>query len=174
MLRTFAGLGLLLLSTACGTAGVVATPPKAPAGSTENSPTPAAVSDSTPAGLGEAPAGVPAPPAECTAFTVAPPRDCATGDFKERLATALTAAPEIRDGLLRCLEASPEAPGGLVRALRADLAPRACGDAIVASEAGKANVPRELPDALVALGVGARLNRSVRQAPLPRPPFNKA
>jgi hypothetical protein len=44
----------------------------------------------------------------------------------------------------------------------------------VATEAGKPAQPRELADALVALGVGARLNRSVRGAPLPLPPFNKA
>jgi hypothetical protein len=76
--------------------------------------------------------------------------------------------------LLRCLETSAEAPAGLIRALRADLAPRACGDVIVDGVAGHAGPPRELADALVGLGVGARLNRSVRQAPLPRPPFTKA
>jgi hypothetical protein len=132
------------------------------------------VAEPKPAGLGDPPAGVPAAPAECTPFTAGPKASCAPGDFKEQLAAALIAAPEARDSLLRCLEPSHEAPSGLIRALRADLAPRPCGDVIVADQAGKSGQPRELADALVALGVGARLNRSVRQAPLPRPPFTKA
>ncbi len=90
------------------------------------------------------------------------------------MAAALTAASETRDSQLRCLEPNVDAPVGLIRALRADLAPRACADVIVASEAGKSGQTRELADTLVALGVGARLNRSVRQPPLPRPPFTKA
>lgn len=174
MLRTLAGLGLLLLSTACGAGGAAVAPAKAPEVASDHpAPGVTPVDDAKPAGLGDAPAGVPAPPAECAGFTGAVPANCATGDFKDRLAAALTAPADARDALLRCLEASKEAPTGLIRALRADLAPRACGDAIVASEAGKSDAPRELADALVALGIGARLNRSVRQAPLPRPPFNK-
>ncbi len=175
MLRSLVGLGLVLFSTACGAGGSAVGPAKSPDASPDQGPpgvTP--VGEAKPAGLGDAPAGVPAAPQECAAFTGAPPTSCTPGDFKDQLAAALTAAPEGRDALLRCLESSTEAPSGLVRALRADLAPRACGDAIVASEVGKSGQPRELADALVALGVGARLNRSVRQAPLPRPPFTKA
>ncbi len=174
MLRSLPGLGLLFLSTACGASGAVA-PAKAPQLSPDEAPaglTP--VGESKPAGLGAAPAGVPAPPQECAAFTAAPAASCAVGDFKELLATALTAPADARNALLHCLEPSADAPTGLVRALRADLAPRACGDAIVASEVGKSGPARELADALLGLGVGARLNRSVRQAPLPRPPFSKA
>ncbi len=175
MLRRLPVLGLLLLSTACGAGGAFVGPAKAPDASPDQGPpgmTP--VAEAKPAGVGEAPAGVPAAPPECTAFIGAAPSSCASGDFKEQLAAALTAAPEARDALLRCLEPRTEAPIGLIRALRADLAPRACGDAIVASEVGKSGQTRELSDALVALGVGARLYRSVRQAPLPRAPFNKA
>jgi hypothetical protein len=102
------------------------------------------------------------------------PSSCAPGDFKTQLADALGAGPEARDTLLHCLEASTEAPAGLLRALRADLAPRACGDVIVESAVGKPGPTRELADALMGLAVGARLNRSVRQPPLPRPPFAKA
>ena len=175
MFRSLAGLGLLLLSTACGAGGAVSGPPKTPEASADQaSPGAIPTGEAKPAGLGDAPAGVPAAPQECAAFTGAAPTVCAAGDFKELLAAALTAAPEARDGLLRCLEPSSQAPVGLIRALRADLAPRACGDVVVASEAGKSGQSRELADALVALGVGARLNRSVRQAPLPHPPFTKA
>jgi len=173
MLRSLAGLGLLLLSTACGAGGAVG-PAKAPEVKPDEGPpgmTP--VGEPSPQGLGEAPRGVPAAPAECTTFTGAAPATCATGDFKALLAAALTAAPTERDSLLRCLEPSTETPSGLIRALRADLAPRACGDVIVDSETRRSGQQRELVDALLALGLGARLNRSVRQAPLPAPPFTK-
>jgi len=174
-MRSLLGLGLLLLATACGGGGAVNGPAKSPGVSPDAGPPgPAPVGEAKAAGLGEAPAGVPAPPQECTPFTAAAPPTCAAGDFKEELAAALAAAPEARDALLRCLEPSREAPTGLIRALRADLAPRSCGDAIVGSEAGKSGPSREVADALVALGVGARLNRTVRQAPLPQPPFTKA
>jgi hypothetical protein len=174
MLRNLAGFGLLLLSTACGAGGAVG-PAKAPEANPDQGPpgmTP--VAEPAPRGLGEAPTGVPPAPAECAAFGGAAPTTCATGDFKELLAAALTTAPAERDSLLRCLESHTEAPSGLVRALRADLAPRACGDLIVDSETKRTDQPRDLADALVGLGVGARLNRSVRQAPLPSPPFTKA
>jgi hypothetical protein len=124
--------------------------------------------------LGDAPAGLPAPPAECAAFSASAPSGCATGDFKQLLADALLAPPAARDAQLRCLEASNEAPAGLIRALRAELAPRACGDVIVADAVGQAAQPREIADTLVGLGIGARLNRSVRGAPLPQAPFDKA
>jgi hypothetical protein len=175
-MRSLVGLGLLFLATACGAGGGALNGPiKSPGVSPDEGPGGLhPVAEAKPAGLGEAPVGVPPAPQECRPFTGAPPASCASGDFKEQLAAALGAAPEARDALLRCLEASAEAPRGLLRALRADLAPRPCGDVIVGNEAGKSDQPRELADALVALGVGARLNRSVRQAPLPPPPFTKA
>ena len=177
MLRSLPGFALLLLLTACGAGGAATGgPAKSADGSPDQGPPgPTAVGEPSPVGLGAAPAGVPAAPAECAAFSAAPPAGCApAGDFKTQLAEALGAAPEARDGLLRCLEPSKDAPAGLIRALRADLAPRACADLIVEGMAGHPGQPRELADALVGLGVGARLNRSVRQAPLPRPPFSKA
>ena len=175
MLRSLVGLGLLLLSTACGAGGAVG-PAKAPEVNPDEGPPGMHPVDEpvAPQGLGEAPAGVPPVPAECTAFSGAAPASCTTGDFKELLATALSAAAAERDSQLRCLESNTDAPSGLIRALRADLAPRACGDLIVDSETKRTDLGRDLADALVGLGVGARLNRSVRQPPLPAPPFNKA
>jgi hypothetical protein len=176
MLRSLPGFALLLLLTACGAGGVAT---GAPAKSADVSP-PAGAPGTTPdgerspAGLGDAPRGLAVEPPECSPFTAAAPANCTPGDFKTQLADALSAAPAARDALLRCLEPSREAPPGLIRALRADLAPRACGDVIVEGVVGGAGQPRELADALVGLGVAARLNRSVRQAPLPRPPFGKA
>jgi hypothetical protein len=175
MRRNLPGLGLLLLLTACGAGGAVAPPSRTPDSSTgPETPSSTVVTEAKPAGLGSAPAGVPAPPQECTPFAATTAPSCAQGDFRAQLADALGASPEARDALLHCLEGSRDAPAGLIRALRADLAPRACGDAIVSSLAGQPGQPRELADALIGLGVGARLNRSVRQAPLPRPPFTKA
>jgi hypothetical protein len=124
--------------------------------------------------LGEAPPGVLPPPARCEGFSGAEPKDCAAGNFEERLAAALSQSDEARDLALRCLEGASEAPPGWVRALRADLAPRECGDVVVGSEAAIAGAARDLADTLIALGVGARLSRSVQAPPLPPPPFDKA
>lgn len=164
----------LLWLTACG-AGSVTTPARAPESPPEPSAEGAATSPSQPkaAGLGAPPPGVPAPAADCRAYTVEPPSTCATGDVREQLASAFDRAPEARDAELRCLEKSSDLPPGFVRALRADLAPRGCGDVVIAEAAGAPGPARELADTLVALGVGARLYRTVRTAPLPRPPFDK-
>jgi hypothetical protein len=170
--RLLTSVGLLCL-TACGASGV-ATPARAPEASTHSaterpdSPPPPKV-----AGLGPAPAGVPAPADECRAFASSAPPGCPPGDAKEQLAGALELAPAARDTALRCLEKSSELPPGFVRALRGDLAPRGCADLVVAEAADAPGPARELADTLIALGVGARLYRSVRAAPLPRPPFDK-
>jgi hypothetical protein len=174
MLQRLAALGLVCVLSGCGAGGAV-TPAKIPETSPDQGPvglSPPA-DQRKPAGLGPAPAGVPAPPAECTAFAAEPPSSCPAGSAQEQLATALGTVSEARDRALRCLEKSTELPVGFVRALRADLAPRACGDVVVGDQAGGSGAARELADALVALGVGARLFRSVREAPLPRPPFDK-
>lgn len=124
-------------------------------------------------GLGDLPAGVPPPPGSCEAFRGPPPKDCSSGSFEERLAAALAQKDAARDLALRCLESTTEAPPGWVRALRADLSPRECGDLVIGSEASAPGAARELADALVALGVGARLSRSVQNPPLPQAPFDK-
>jgi hypothetical protein len=175
MLKRFVPAFSLLLLTACGAAGVSAPPQTPPS----NSPPPAADTTPTsagqpkPAGLGEAPRGIPDPTSECSAFIGGPKASCSEGEVRTRLASALELAPEARDAELRCLEPASELPAGFVRALRAELAPRGCADVVVGDRAGAAGPARDLADTLVALGVGARLHRSVRNAPLPRPPFDK-
>jgi hypothetical protein len=174
MLTRIASVCGLLWLTACG-AGSVTTPAQSP----QPSPEPGA--ENLPpkadrpkaAGLGALPAGVPAPAEECRAYAAEPPSTCATGDVREQLASAFERAPEARDAALRCLESSSDLPPGFVRALRGDLAPRGCADVVVAEAAGAPGPARELADTLVALGIGARLYRSVRAAPLPRAPFDK-
>lgn len=174
MLLRIARFGWALALVGCGAGGAVA-PAQAPDSSLEpgTAGDNQAAEPAKAAGLGAAPAGVPEPPAECAAFAGEAPSSCSAGNARELLANALAQTPEARDVALRCLEGSSELPAGFVRALRADLAPRACGDRIVAERAGQPGPARELADTLVALGVGARLFRSVRDAPLPRPPFDK-
>jgi hypothetical protein len=58
-----------------------------------------------------------------------------------------------------------------VRALRAELAPRGCADRVLGEQAS-ADAAHDVADTLVALEVGARLFRTVRQPPLPVPPFS--
>lgn len=174
MLRTLGPVALALFSLACGAGGAV--PPKAPeAPASEEQANGALPTEPAPkqAGLGQAPPGVPPAPARCEGFLGAVPKQCAGGSFEERLAAALSRKDEERDLSLRCLEGAPEAPPGWVRALRADLAPRECGDVVVGSEAAVDGAARELADALVALGVGARLFRLVQAPPLPQAPFDK-
>lgn len=177
MLRKCAALGLALVLVACGGGAVTPaqSPTAGPAPQDASAAKPGAAKDAQSAGAGDLPSGVPAPGPECAAFASEAPTTCATsGDFNERLAAALEAPADERNRLLRCLEKAPEAPGGLIRALRADLAPRGCADDVLGSRPADASTPRDVADALVALAVGARLYRSVRQPPLPHPPFSKA
>lgn len=174
MLRKLAPSALAVFSLACGAGGALS-PARSPEVPAEQPP---AASAPVPpekklAGLGEAPPGIQPVPAACEAYTGAVAKDCTTGTFEERLALALATKDATRDVALRCLESAPEAPPGWVRALRADLAPRECGDAVVGREAAQPGAARELADTLVALGVGARLARSVQEPPLPKPPFDK-
>jgi len=177
MLRSLAPLALSLLLTACGAAG-----PSAPAKAPETTPAPSqapkagetAAKSSNTNPLAELPPGIPEASADCPARTKVARAACAArGDFTVELAKALSSSGVEQDRLLGCLESAPEAPPGLLRALRADLAPRGCGDATV-GDGVVSGAPREIADVLVALGVGARLYRSVREPPLPRPPFDKA
>lgn len=161
------------LPLACG-AGAV-TPAQTPNGSTEAAQpeTSSAGPEAKSSGLGETPGGLPAPGAECQAFAKAEPAAaCEAGDAKALLGAALEKSGESRDTSLRCLQKSEALPAGLVLALRADLAPRGCGDAIVGN-AEVAGAPRDVADTLIALGVGARLYRTVRQPPLPQAGYDK-
>lgn len=175
MLAKFTAFGLCLLLAACG--GALPAPPQTPVDASR-SPAPAPASQPTTAAekqqdTGQPPTGVPSPGAECQAFVGEAAASCGGGAFDERLAGALGLEPSERDRALRCLERAPDAPPGWVRALRADLAPRGCADAVIGTDTGATGVARDLADALVALAAGARLYRTVRQPPLPRPPFSK-
>jgi hypothetical protein len=177
MLRSIAPLGLSLLLMACGAAGVTS-PAKAP--ETTPAPAPGAETSQTAAKaapakpLAELPPGIPEASADCPARANIARVACGPhADFTLELARALASGGAEQDRLLGCLESATEAPPGLVRALRADLGPRGCGDVTV-GDGVVAGAPREIADVLVALGVGARLYRSVREPPLPRPPFDKA
>jgi hypothetical protein len=173
-MRSLAPLGLSLLVMACGGAAI-APPRTAPstAAEAEAPSSTATVTTSKAAGLGAAPPGLAPLAAECAAYVGEAPANCAAGDFSELLAAALTAAGVERDAKLRCLQGTKDAPAGLIHALRADLAPRGCADAVVGQDAKAPGAGREISETVVALGVAARLNRAVRQPPLPRPPFNK-
>lgn len=174
MLRSVRVLLALLCLSGCGAGGGLGpakTPVAGASASPESSPRDAAAPSA--AGFGELPRGVPAPPESCSAYRETSLANCPAGTFNANLAKALDESDVARDALLRCLEEAPEAPAGLIRALRADLAPRACGDAVVGNEASVSGRARDVADALVALGVGARLHRSMRDVPLPPAPFNK-
>lgn len=168
-MRTLGTSCLPWLLLACGAgAPVPVQAPAAPAAPSQE----ATAEGPKATGLGAAPPGVPAPDRACDAYAGAPPERCPAGDFTEQLAAALSLTGPERDAQLRCLERAEQAPAGLLRALRADLAPRGCGDVVV-GDARQAGSSRDVADALVALGVGARLFRSVREPPLPRSPFDK-
>jgi hypothetical protein len=102
---------------------------------------------------------------------IAPAASCEAGQFEQLLARALELEALARDRALSCLEKDEAAPPGLIRALRAELAPRGCADVLFEKPA--ANVARDIADTQLALLIGARLYRSVRDAPLPQPPFDK-
>lgn len=173
MLRSFALVCLTCSLLACG-AGSGAAPAKAPDATTAapQASSPAAAPE--PAGQAERPVAVTPPGEECTAYGSNAAAACGAGTFTELLASALAETGVARDRKLVCLEQASEAPRGWVRALRAELAPRGCADVVVGDAAHAAGVTRELSDTLVAVVAGARLYRSVRQPPLPRPPFDKA
>lgn len=173
-MRSVAPFGLSLLLLACGAGGGVApaqTPQGQPPSSVEVSTSSTTTSKAT--GLGAAPPGLVPPAEECKSYTGGAPAACAGGDFDERLAEALGLSGTERDSRLRCLESAKEAPAGLMHALRADLAPRGCADVVVGEDASAPGAGREVSETIIALGVAARLHRTVRQPPLPRAPFDK-
>ena len=133
-------------------------------------------------GLPIAPAAVPAPPATCHAYAQNAAADAsACGADRnatlEALSQALAQTEALqRDTALAALEPCEAFPRGWVRALRADLAPVACGDAIVEpllAESTPANLRRDLRIPLTGLGLAARLSRLVVDPPRIEPPFDK-
>ncbi len=116
--------------------------------------------------LPAAPEAVPGPGPECDAF-VRVEASSTPSCTPSALASALGAPPHERDGALSALEACAKWPSGLVRALRAELAPSACGDVVVASALGGAGArpDREMSEVLLALGLAGRLSRLAVQPP---------
>ncbi len=116
-----------------------------------------------------APAGVPAPGAECQIFLAERADACApSASGRVGLANALAdVEPVNRDRSLACLEHSPDLPPGFARALRAELAPEACGDALTLPllEPRHPELARRMEDTLRALAIAGRLSRLVRRAP---------
>lgn len=175
---TIALAGMLV---GCGSAPAAA--PKAPA-----APPPAAETEPqplpppAPKGLPDAPAAVPAPPPTCRAYAqngTTDPSACGPDHDAtfEALDRALAQTESLgRDAALAALEPCEAFPRGWVRALRADLAPVACGDAIVEpllAESTPADLRRDLRIPLTGLGLAARLSRLVVDPPRIEPPFDK-
>ena len=133
--------------------------------------------------LGPAPKGVSAPPKECGAFTKRATKTKATCGDKAKVLEALdaalaTEAADARDEALLALEAcTAEIPNGIIRSLRVELAPPACGDALVEQFFGAAKKPEGVPGAvqhaLVGQALAARLHRAVEAPPKPKAPFTK-
>jgi hypothetical protein len=168
-------LPFLPLVAACAAAPLPpATTPAAPS-STAPAPAPAASAAEKPKEI--VPAAVPPPPAECAALVAHPSSGCAPASpFRDSLAAALAQA-EVprRDASLACLEGAKEVPPGFIRALRAELAPEACGDALVTPllEAPPAGLARELESAMLGSVIAARLARLLGDPPRPEPPVTK-
>ena len=127
------------------------------------------------------PSLAPPPPAECEQLVAhgTPEPGCGADPIatREALAAALEMTDSIaRDAALTRLEVCPDFAPGVVRGVRVELAPVACGDALVGDvptvEADELAPP--IRDALRGLAVAAKLNRLVRNPPQLSPPFDKA
>jgi hypothetical protein len=167
---------LPLLSLLVGCAGAAPPQPVSPSQTPAPTATPPAAS-AQPEKKAVVPAAVPAPPESCTAYTAHALSGCAPATpLGDSLAAALAkTVAEERDAALACLEAAPELPPGTVRALRAELAPVACGDALVVPllESPPKNLPRELESAMLGLVVSARLARLLSDPPAPPAPVTR-
>jgi hypothetical protein len=158
-----------------GCASSAATPARAPV--TEGSAPPRSETATT-ASTDEPvppPLKVPEPPVMCGEFAQRKAAQCATGPARDLLADAVGLADaSARDAKLVCLEADQTIPKGIVRALRADLAPEACADAIVAPflEAETKLAP-EIEQALIGLLLSGKLARLGANPPQLAAPFDK-
>lgn len=164
-----------LLSLVVGCAGAATPQPVAPSTPPAAESPPAAAAP--PEQKAVVPAAVPAPPESCRVYTAHALSGCApTTPLGDSLAQALAkSVAEERDAALACLEAARELPPGTVRALRAELAPVACGDALVAPmlEAPPKGLPREIESTMLGLVVSARLSRLLMEPPAPTPPVTR-
>jgi hypothetical protein len=140
----------------------------------------APVIDPAKAKLATPPAGLAPVPAACGAYAArkgAGQAKCA--DAPAALA-ALDAAlavddAERRDALLVDLESCAGLPAGVARALRAELAPSACGEAIVEPvlKAPPASMNGTVYHALLGQAIASRLARAAQNPPTLAPPFTK-
>lgn len=192
MVRSFALASLALLSLAC--AASPAAGPAAPVAPAPAEPAPAPPSgdpyalnglvreepllrppalDGVTGDLGEAPAGLAAPPAICEAFVKRQPTPATCGSREaalDLLAGALYVPdPAARDAALYGLEACAELPVGLARALRAELGPLECADALAQPllKEPPTGLGGEVRTALLGLGYAGRLARTALNAPAP-------
>jgi hypothetical protein len=130
--------------------------------------------------LPDAPAGLAAVPAECKAFVARKASRAPSCDAPPAALDALDAglaegAADTRDARLAGLEACRGLPAGLVRALRADLAPPACADALVAPLLAKppAALRGDVQQVLLGEALAARLVRLQADAPRLQGPLDK-
>ncbi|HXS17331.1 MAG TPA: hypothetical protein VN764_09085, partial [Polyangiaceae bacterium] len=113
---------------------------------------------------------VPAPAPSCVQGTALPPRG-ACSEPRADLAEALAQPGAERDSALAALERCDAFETGLIRALRADLGPAECADVLVDGVVSEQTattaptLPRDIQEALVGLGLAARLRRLALGAP---------
>ena len=114
---------------------------------------------------------VPPPPPPC-ALGAPLPASHSCDDARGDLAAALSMPGAARDEALAALEACADFEPGLVRALRADLGAAECADVLVAPVVGEevqssgAALAPDLREALVGLGLAARLHRLAAVPPV--------
>jgi len=101
------------------------------------------------------------------------PKRAVCQDPQADLAEALTESGSKRDAALALLEGCDAFEAGLIRALRADLGPAECADVLVSAVVGEATasstpapaLAKDVQEALVGLGLAARLRRLAMDAP---------
>ncbi len=131
------------------------------------------------AALPSAPASVPAAPKLCDALVGQrsdPAPACAdAARAHAALVDALSAPPARLQARLGALESCAGLPKGVVRALRAELAPAACGDVLVATTLSRADTSFSplVVGALQGHVVAARLSRLPVPPPTLAPPYDK-
>jgi len=136
----------------------------------------------------DAPIEVPAPPPVCQRYAKRAAKlrgsgssraaECKDrGAARELLLAALEKGDaELVDAELAAIEVCPGLPTGVVRALRAELAPAACADVIVAPmlESPPPGMPGPVYHALFGLALSGRFERAVMSPPTLSPPYTKA
>jgi hypothetical protein len=158
-----------LFAFVCACASAPPPAPVAPRAPAPRAPSDTAAAKEQPKAHAVVPAAVPPPPAACAEFVAHPTSGCAPGGAVRAALAAALAEDDVaaRDGALACLEASAALPFGSVRALRAELAPAACGDALVTPllESPQKPLGAELESTLSGLMIAARFSRLLADPP---------